>query len=70
MADSTDSTPLPNVPSRVASLRPSMNSGSHPVLSSQDSFTGKGGPGKKKKNEKGGSKLVFKITLFYFQVSS
>lgn len=53
MADSTDSTPLPNVPSRVASLRPSMNSGSHPVLSSQDSFTGKGGPGKKKKNEKG-----------------
>ena len=69
MADSTDSTPLPNVPSRVASLRPSMNSGSHPVLSSQDSFTGKGGPGKKKAKEKG-SKLVFKITLFYFQVSS
>lgn len=52
MADSTDSAPPPNVPSRGASLRPSNNSGSHVMLAHQDSVTGKSGAGKGKKDGK------------------
>ena len=58
MADSTDSAPPPNVPSRHGSLRPSNNSSGHGLLVQQDSITGKGGAGKKKdKDNKKSSKL-------------
>ena len=51
MADSTDSAPPPNVPSRHGSLRPS-NSSSHGLLVQQDSITGKSGASKKKEPKK------------------
>lgn len=49
MADSTDS--APNVPSRVASLRVNHSAG-HIPLTQQDSFSGKGGGSKAKKDGK------------------
>ena len=59
MADSTDSAPPPNVPSRHGSLRPSTSS-SHGVLVQQDSITGKGGAGKKKEPKKSELCVCFK----------
>lgn len=54
MADATDSAPPPNVPSRVASLRPN-NSSPHMLLSQQDSYTGKSSSKGKKESKKGES---------------
>ena len=56
MADSTDSAPPPNVPSRVGSLRPNNSSG-HVLLTQQDSITGKSGAGKGKKDTKKGGEF-------------
>lgn len=63
MADSTDSAPPPNVPSRGASLRPSNNSGSHVMLAHQDSVTGKSGAGKGKKDGKKGKSVLYEFIV-------